>query len=60
GYLDTDMVRHVDAPKTSPADVARRTLEALEQGASEVLADETAQRVKAGFGATPSLYLGVA
>jgi NAD(P)-dependent dehydrogenase (short-subunit alcohol dehydrogenase family) len=58
GYIDTDMVSHVDAPKTSPADIAARTLEALERGDSEVLADDTAKHVKAGFGATPAAYLG--
>ncbi len=58
GYIDTDMVSHVDAPKTHPADIASRTLEALERGDAEVLADDTARQVKGGFGATPSLYLG--
>ena len=58
GYIDTDMVSHVDAPKSSPADIATRTLEALERGDSEVLADETSKQVKAGFSATPSAYLG--
>lgn len=58
GYIDTDMVSHVDAPKTSPADIAARTLEALERGDAEVLADDTAKHVKAGFGATPAAYLG--
>lgn len=58
GYIDTDMVSHVDAPKSSPADIARRTLEALERGDAEVLADDTARQVKAGFNATPSAYLG--
>ncbi len=58
GYIDTDMVSHVDAPKSSPADIARRTLEALERGDAEVLADDTARQVKAGFSATPSAYLG--
>ncbi|KLD64446.1 SDR family oxidoreductase [Dyella japonica] len=58
GYIDTDMVSHVDAPKASPADIAARTLEALERGDAEVLADDTAKQVKAGFGATPAAYLG--
>ena len=58
GYIDTDMVSAVDAPKSSPADIAARTLEALERGDSEVLADEAAKRVKAGFNATPAAYLG--
>ncbi len=60
GYIDTDMVSHVDAPKSNPADIARRTLEALAKGELEVLADETSRQVKAGFGATPSVYLGAA
>jgi NAD(P)-dependent dehydrogenase (short-subunit alcohol dehydrogenase family) len=58
GYIDTDMVAHVDAPKTSPTDIAQRTLEALERGESEVLADDTSKQVKAGFNATPAAYLG--
>ncbi|AHX15021.1 short-chain dehydrogenase [Dyella jiangningensis] len=60
GYIDTDMVSHVDAPKSSPADIAARTLEALAKGELEVLADETSRQVKAGFGATPAVYLGAA
>lgn len=60
GYIDTDMVSHVDAPKSSPADIAARTLDALAKGELEVLADETSRQVKAGFGATPAVYLGAA
>ncbi|RAO74536.1 SDR family oxidoreductase [Dyella jiangningensis] len=60
GYIDTDMVSHIDAPKSSPTDIAARTLEALAKGESEVLADETSRQVKAGFGATPAVYLGAA
>lgn len=60
GYIDTDMVSHVDAPKTSPGDIAQRTLEALERGDSEILADDTAKQVKAGFNAPRAAYLGAA
>jgi NAD(P)-dependent dehydrogenase (short-subunit alcohol dehydrogenase family) len=59
GYMDTDMVRHVTAPKAQPDDVVRQTLAALEAGKSEVLADETSRRVKAGLAADPAVYLGV-
>ena len=45
-------------PKTSPDDVARITFEALEAGHSEVLVDEVTRQVRAGFGATPAVYLG--
>jgi NAD(P)-dependent dehydrogenase (short-subunit alcohol dehydrogenase family) len=58
GYIDTDMVRDVDSPKARPEDIARAVLAGIEAGDSEVLADDTAKHVKAGFGATPSIYLG--
>jgi NAD(P)-dependent dehydrogenase (short-subunit alcohol dehydrogenase family) len=58
GYIDTDMVRDVDSPKARPEDIAKAVLDAIEAGASEVLADDTARHVKAGLGATPSIYLG--
>ena len=51
GYMDTDMVAHVDAPKSSPADVVALTLDALENGEHEVLADEVSRQVKAGLSA---------
>lgn len=60
GYIDTDMVKSVDAPKAKPGDIAQAVLAGIEAGAWEVLADDTARQVKAGFGATPSLYLGTA
>ena len=51
GYMDTDMVAHVDAPKASPADVVAVTLDALENGEHEVLADEVSRQVKTGLSA---------
>ncbi|WP_137295620.1 SDR family oxidoreductase [Nocardioides dongxiaopingii] len=49
GYVDTDMARGVEAPKTSAADVARQVLDGLESGADEVLADDTARGVRAAL-----------
>jgi NAD(P)-dependent dehydrogenase (short-subunit alcohol dehydrogenase family) len=46
GYMDTDMTRGLDAPKSSPADVARTTLEGVEAGAFEVLADDISRQIK--------------
>jgi len=57
GYMDTDMARHVSAPKATPDDVVRQTLAALEAGKPEVLADEASRRVKVGLGADPGVYL---
>jgi NAD(P)-dependent dehydrogenase (short-subunit alcohol dehydrogenase family) len=59
GFVDTDLTRGLDMPK-SPADVVvRRALDALEAGAEEVLADEVTQQVKRGLSADPGVYLQV-
>lgn len=40
GFLDTDLTNGIDVPKTSPADVASRTYDALAEGKSEIMADK--------------------
>lgn len=57
GYMDTDMVRHVAAPKSKPGDVVKAVLEGLEAGKSEVLADEVSRRIKQNLSAEPGVYL---
>lgn len=57
-FIDTDMARAVQMPKTSPDDVARIAFDALRAGQSEVLVDDVTRQVRAGFGATPAVYLG--
>ncbi|HEY9333815.1 SDR family oxidoreductase [Kribbella sp. NPDC050459] len=47
GYVDTDMVTAVTAPKSRPEDIAKHALDGIESGAFEVLADETARGAKA-------------
>ncbi len=49
GYVDTDMAAGVDAPKSSPADVAAAALDGIEANAFEVLADEPSRNVKAAL-----------
>jgi NAD(P)-dependent dehydrogenase (short-subunit alcohol dehydrogenase family) len=49
GYLDTDMVASVDAPKSDPAVIAALALDALEQGSVEILADQDAQQTQANL-----------
>lgn len=49
GYLDTDTAAHVDAPKSSPRDVAALALAGVESGAYEVLADDVSRQVKAAL-----------
>lgn len=57
GYMDTDMVRDVTAPKSKPEDVVKQTLEALEAGKSEILADDVSRRIKQNLSAEPGVYL---
>jgi NAD(P)-dependent dehydrogenase (short-subunit alcohol dehydrogenase family) len=58
GYIDTDMATAVSEPKSKPEDVVRITLDALEAGKDEVLADELTRNVKKGLSAEPGAYLG--
>jgi NAD(P)-dependent dehydrogenase (short-subunit alcohol dehydrogenase family) len=57
GYMDTDMAKDVQAPKSNPLDVARQVLAALESGNTEVLADAVSRQVKAGLSAEPPVYV---
>jgi NAD(P)-dependent dehydrogenase (short-subunit alcohol dehydrogenase family) len=57
GFVDTDLAKGLDVPKVSPQSVAIKALDALEAGASEVLADERSQLVKRGLTADPPIYL---
>ncbi len=55
GYMDTDMTRGLDAPKSAPADIARLALQGVEAGAIEVLADDISRQVKHSLStATPA------
>ena len=58
GYMDTDMVAAIDAPKTPTADVALAIVTALENGEDEVLVDDISKQVKQGLSAPRGLYLG--
>jgi len=61
GYMDTDMAASVPGPKTAPDVVAQATLDAVEAGQPEVLADDVTQQVRAALsGPLSSLYPSVA
>jgi NAD(P)-dependent dehydrogenase (short-subunit alcohol dehydrogenase family) len=51
GYMDTDMTAGIDAPKSSPDDVAAQALTGVEAGAFEVLADEVSRNVRGALSA---------
>ena len=56
GFIDTDMVRSFEAPKTTPQDVVRQGYAALEAGELEVCVDEGSRQVKGGL--SHGVYLG--
>lgn len=61
GFMDTDMTAGIDAPKASPDDVAAQTIDGLESGAHEVLADDVSRHVRAGLsGEVTALYPALA
>jgi short-subunit dehydrogenase len=55
-FIDTDLARNIDAPKSSPEEIVRTTLDALERGEGEVLADEITRQVHRGLSADPPAY----
>jgi NAD(P)-dependent dehydrogenase (short-subunit alcohol dehydrogenase family) len=57
GFVDTDLVRNVDAPKATAEEIVKRALDALEAGLDEVLADDRTRLVKAGLSARRPSYL---
>jgi len=57
GFVDTDLTKGIEMPKSSPEDIVRRAFDALEAGAEEVLGDEFTRQVKGGLSAEPGVYL---
>ncbi|GAB3673547.1 SDR family oxidoreductase [Angustibacter aerolatus] len=56
GLADTDMASGIDGPKTDPAEVARRTLDAVEAGDLEVVVDDWSALVKASLAEDPRAF----
>src|SRR6185436_9159739 len=56
-FVDTDLVRALDGPKTRPELIVQRALDGLEAGLDEVLADERTRLVKQGLSAAVASYL---
>ncbi|MFC5520052.1 SDR family oxidoreductase [Polaromonas jejuensis] len=56
-YVDTDLTRGFDVPKSSPEEIVKRALDGLEAGLEEVLADERTLQVKHGMTAARPSYL---
>jgi NAD(P)-dependent dehydrogenase (short-subunit alcohol dehydrogenase family) len=61
GYMDTDMTRTIDAPKSDPADIARIAIDGIEADLTEIVADDTSRTVLAALsGGVAALYPQVA
>lgn len=57
-YVDTDMTAGIDAPKSSPRDIAVAALDGVEAGAHEVLADDFTRWVKGSLSADVTTLYG--
>ncbi len=56
-YVDTDLTRGFEVPKSSAEEIVQRALDGLAVGAEEVLADVLTQQVKQGLTAPRPVYL---
>ena len=60
GFVDTDLTRGIDAPKSTPEQIVRHAFDGLEAGAEEVLADEMTRQVKLSLSSAAPAYLAAA
>lgn len=56
-YVDTDLTRGFDVPKSSPETIVQRALDGLEAGLDEVLADALTEQIRGGLSAARPSYL---
>lgn len=56
-YVDTDLTRGFEVPKTSAEEIVQRALDGLAAGAEEVLADALTQQIRQGLTAARPVYL---
>lgn len=57
GFVDTDLTKGLEAPKSTPEAIVKYALDALEAGADEALADELTRQVHGGLSAEQPVYL---
>ena len=56
-YVDTDLTRGFEVPKSSAKEIVQRALDALEAGVDEVLADVLTKQIRQGLAAPRPVYL---
>ncbi|SAL83314.1 short chain dehydrogenase [Caballeronia arvi] len=57
GFIDTDMVRQITAPKSSPEHVVNAVLAAVAKNQEEVTVDDTGRAIKASLSTDAPIYL---
>jgi NAD(P)-dependent dehydrogenase (short-subunit alcohol dehydrogenase family) len=57
GFVDTELTRGIDMPKSTPQAIVREALAGLEAGAEEVLADAATHQVKMSLSGAKPAYL---
>jgi NAD(P)-dependent dehydrogenase (short-subunit alcohol dehydrogenase family) len=57
GFVDTDLTKGIDVPKSSPDDVVRQTFDALLAGKSEIIADAGTRVLKSTLSAEIPGYI---
>jgi NAD(P)-dependent dehydrogenase (short-subunit alcohol dehydrogenase family) len=60
GFVDTDLTRGIEMPKSTPEAIVREALDGLEAGVEEVLADLATQQVKQSLSTPAPAYLAAA
>jgi len=58
GFIDTDLTRGYEVPKSTPEAIVKATLDALEAGEQQVLADDISKQVHRGLSADKPVYIG--
>jgi NAD(P)-dependent dehydrogenase (short-subunit alcohol dehydrogenase family) len=56
GLVDTDLTANLDLPKMTPAEFARITLDGVEDGRVEIVADEISLRIKGALSGVPGEF----
>jgi NAD(P)-dependent dehydrogenase (short-subunit alcohol dehydrogenase family) len=59
GFVDTDLTRGIEMPKSSPEAIVRAALDGLEQGLPEILADAATLQVKESLSTATAAYLAL-
>ena len=60
GFVDTDLTRGIELPKSTPQAIVGAALDGLEAGQDEVLADAMTEQVKLSLSTTAPAYLAAA